>query len=298
MTFVQRFVRYGWYPTVMVGAVSVAAVSIAGGASPGLVVAVVNLALIPLSLAMEWVAPESDRWRLERGEVAADVLHMLVSNPVPTALFQAVFYGAIVAASQRATGFLGIDLWPDQWPLLAQGALALVIAEFVNYWIHRGLHRSRLWPLHAVHHCSPRMYTLISVRKHPIQTIVTYGGRLSVLWALGVTPEALGLYTVFVSANSTLQHANLAMTTGPFGWVLATPELHRLHHSRHPDELDVNFGDSLIVWDRLFGTCRVPAAGRPGHDEIGLPGIEVRQTWWSHWRLPFDWARLHGRAGG
>jgi sterol desaturase/sphingolipid hydroxylase (fatty acid hydroxylase superfamily) len=137
------------------------------------------------------------------------------------------------------------------------------------------------------------MYFMIAVRKHPLQTIVTYGGRLAVLWLMGITPRALALYTVFVTANSYLQHSNVRMVTGALGWLLATPELHRIHHSSRADELHANYGDALIVWDRLFGTCRDPDPSRSMHEHIGLPGLEVRQTYLSHLRLPFVWKRLN-----
>lgn len=295
---VRRLVRVGWYPLVLGSAVGAGFWMLESGVAPSAVIAAVSVVLIPLCLGMERLVPETPLWRLERGEALADLLHMLISNPVPTAIFRALCYTAIVAASDRITAVVGFGLWPTAWPLAAQAVLAVAVAELVNYWIHRGLHRTRLWPLHAVHHCSPRMYALISVRKHPIQTLITYGGRLSVLWLLGVTDEAFALYTVLISANSYLQHSNVAMATGPLGWVFATPELHRLHHSSHPEELDNNYGDSLIVWDRLFGTFRRPAPGRPGHAEIGLPGLEVPQTYAAHWRLPFAWKRLHAEAAG
>lgn len=137
------------------------------------------------------------------------------------------------------------------------------------------------------------MYFLLSMRKHPLQALVTYGGRLSALWLLGATEEAFALYTVLISANSYLQHSNLRMTTGPLGYVFATPELHRLHHSARPEELNTNYGDSLIVWDRMFGTCLEPDPLEPFHHDVGLPEIEVGQTYLDHLRLPFEWSRLH-----
>ncbi|MCW8890736.1 MAG: heavy metal translocating P-type ATPase metal-binding domain-containing protein, partial [Sedimenticola sp.] len=89
-------------------------------------------------------------------------------------------------------------------------------------------------------------------------------------------PEAaIALYTVFVAANSYVQHSNIHMTTGPLRYLLATPELHRIHHSRRIEEHNSNYGDSLSIWDRLFGTITEPAAAGPVDDRIGLPGIEV-----------------------
>ena len=294
----QRAVRLGWYPAVLFGSVGLAYALIANGTDPGVVVASISVALIPISLGMELLCPETPRWRLERGEVFTDFLHMMVSNPIPTWILRGVLFGALVGLSDRISGAVGFALWPVHWPLAAQALLAWTIAELANYGIHRGMHRSRLWPLHAVHHCSPRMYCFLSVRKHPLQSFVTYGGRLSVLWLLGVTEQALGVYTVLISANSYLQHSNIRMTTGPLGLVFATPELHRLHHSSRPDLLDNNYGDSMILWDRLFGTCREPDSAPPIHDAIGLPGIEIPQTYAAHLRLPFAWSRLHDEADG
>jgi len=296
-SFAAGAVRYGWYPLVLCGTTAVAWAWRRAGGPPGLVVAVLGLLLIVPSLLLERLFPETPRWRLERGEVGADVLHMVLSNPIPTQAFKILFYGAIVAVSDAITSAVGLGLWPTAWPLAAQAVLALLIAELVNYGIHRGYHESRLWPLHAVHHCSPRMYFLLSVRKHPIQTLLTFGGRLSVLWLLGVTEPALALYTIFVGANSYAQHSNVGMTTGPLKYLFATPELHRIHHSRRIEEHNTNYGDSLSVFDRLFGSYTEPDAARARrlHGSIGLPEIEVPQTYWAHLKLPFEWRRLHER---
>jgi hypothetical protein len=41
---------------------------------------------------------------------------------------------------------------------------------------------------------------------------------------------------------------------GPIEWVLNLPQHHRVHHARNPQYLDKNYGATLIVWDRLFGS--------------------------------------------
>lgn len=293
-----RIVRYGWYPFALAATAVSAWALIRSGAPPGVVVAVLGLLLIPVSLVLERGFPETPHWRLDRGEAWTDFLHMVVSNPIPTQVFRILFYGAIVSVSGAISSAIGLGLWPAHWPLAAQAVLALLVAEFVNYWIHRGYHESRLWPLHAVHHCSPRMYFFLSVRKHPIQTLLTFGGRLTVLWLLGVTEAALALYTIFVGANSYAQHANVRMTTGPLKYLFATPELHRIHHSRRIEEHNTNYGDSLSIWDRLFGTYTEPDPERARrlHDDMGLPEIAVPQTYWAHLKLPFEWGRLHQRT--
>jgi len=41
---------------------------------------------------------------------------------------------------------------------------------------------------------------------------------------------------------------------GPIDWVLNLPSHHRVHHAINTPYLDKNYGATLIVWDRLFGT--------------------------------------------
>jgi sterol desaturase/sphingolipid hydroxylase (fatty acid hydroxylase superfamily) len=283
-----RIVERLLYPFVLAASLLLAMALIDAGRSPGLVVASCSLLFALICWACERAFPETPRWRLDPAEARADVLHAVLSNPIPTAIHRALFFGAIAALSDAIASRVGFGLWPLGWSRLAQLALALLVAEAASYAIHRFLHESRLWPLHAVHHCSPRMYFLLAVRKHPIQAFVSYGGRLSVLWLLGVPADVLTLLLSLTAAHSFVQHANVRVRTGILGTVFATPELHRLHHSRRPEELGTNYGDVLIVWDALFGTRRAPAPRSAGPPAVGLPGVEVAQTWWTHLCLPFS----------
>lgn len=295
MTALGPFVERALYPGVLLGSLLLASAMLDAGWSAGAVVASCSVLFALLCFACERGFPETARWRPGRVEAGADLLHAAVSNPLPAALFRALCFGAIASAAEMLASRAGSALWPGAWPRAAQLVLALLVAEAASYAIHRLLHETRLWPLHAVHHCSPRMYFLLAVRKHPVQAFVSYGGRLSVLWLLGVPADVLALLLSVTAAHSFVQHANVRMRTGALGWIFATPELHRVHHSRSPDELGTNYGDVLIVWDALLGTRRAPAAhASEGPSDVGLPGVAVAQSWWSHLALPFD-GRL-GRA--
>ncbi len=293
---VARSVELLLYPLVLLGSLLLALALLAADWPPPLVVIFGSLLFALVCFACELAFPARTDWRLEAGEVRADLLHAVLSNPLPAALFRAFFLSLIVGVSDAVTSRVGFALWPLGWPLLAQLALALLVAEAASYAIHRFLHESPLWPLHAVHHCSPRMYFLLAVRKHPLQAFLSYGGRLSALWLLGVPSQVLTVLLVVTAAHSFVQHANVRLRTGPLGWVFATPELHRLHHSNRAGELEANYGDLLIVWDTLFGTRRAPDPR--SRASVGLPGLEVPQTYASHLRLPFRWARLADPAAG
>ena len=58
-----------------------------------------------------------------------------------------------------------------------------------------------------------------------------------------------------MAASQLLQHSSLHWTYGPAGWCFVSPGFHARHHSSAEADRDVNFGVSLALWDRLFGTA-------------------------------------------
>jgi hypothetical protein len=40
----------------------------------------------------------------------------------------------------------------------------------------------------------------------------------------------------------------------PIEYIFVTPSHHRVHHSTNDKYLDKNFGSTLIIWDKIFGT--------------------------------------------
>ena len=130
-----------------------------------------------------------------------------------------------------------------------------LLVEFVYYWHHRLTHRVRFfWATHSVHHSSSELMLASAVR---LGWTGRLGGAIAFFSALvwiGFAPQAVfGL----VAAGLFWQfwiHADWLPSLGPLEWVLNTPVHHRVHHASNPEYLDCNYGSSLIVFDRLFGT--------------------------------------------
>jgi sterol desaturase/sphingolipid hydroxylase (fatty acid hydroxylase superfamily) len=132
--------------------------------------------------------------------------------------------------------------------------LILVAQDFFYYWSHRSHHVVRiLWASHVVHHSSQRFNLSTALRQ-------TWTGATSWLFylpmvAVGVHPAVLAFCQ---SVNLVYQfwiHTE-RIDTMPrwFEAALNTPSHHRVHHAVNPRYLDRNYGATLIVWDRLFGT--------------------------------------------
>ena len=51
-----------------------------------------------------------------------------------------------------------------------------------------------------------------------------------------------------------LSALQLVGNLGFLEWMLNTPAHHRVHHARNREAIDRNYGGTLIVWDRMFGT--------------------------------------------
>jgi len=139
----------------------------------------------------------------------------------------------------------------------ANVVLLFFLVEFAYYWYHRAAHRVRLlWGSHSVHH-SPEELTFSAAYR------LNWTPLLSGAWLFFLPLVWLGFDPAWVfgmvSANLLYQfwlHTTLIPRLGPLEWVLNTPSSHRVHHASNPEYLDRNYGGTLIVFDRLFGTYR------------------------------------------
>jgi ornithine lipid hydroxylase len=266
-----------WFPLIFGGAM-LGGLLLIGRGFDAYVVAGFNLAAVAVLMPLERIVPYEPRWNESRGDVRTDVLHMLFSTVAMPEVIRALLFGGLAAAGAWLSERAGLGLWPTSWPLLAQWALAMVVSEFGQYWMHRGMHvTSTLWRLHAVHHSAERLYWLNAGRFHPLDTLFNFTLQAGPLILLGAPGEVVALFALFTGVHGLMQHANLDLRLGPLNWVFSMAELHRWHHSRVMDESNSNYGANLIVWDVVFGTRLLPAGKEPPR-EPGFEGVEAFPT--------------------
>ena len=133
--------------------------------------------------------------------------------------------------------------------------LAFLLNDLAYYTDHRIAHRvGFLWAIHTTHHSSPDMNLLVSNRG----TVFDLGGLMSpaffLLALLGVHPAMLLAVKFFGNLWGIFNHTRLVRRMGWLEAVLATPANHRVHHGTQPKYLDRNYGQTLILWDGLFGS--------------------------------------------
>lgn len=175
-------------------------------------------------------------------------------------------------------------------PLLLQFAEIVLVADLVQYGVHRAFHRVPiLWRFHAIHHSSRTLDWLAGSRLHVVDTVSTRGLVMLPVFLLGFTHVALYAYLVFVSFHAVFIHANVRFRFDWLDHVIATPRAHHWHHAVTP--VDKNFAVHLPVLDRLFGTQHLPAGAWPA--AYGIAAHPVPEGWGAQLVHPF---RAVGRA--
>ena len=77
-----------------------------------------------------------------------------------------------------------------------------------------------------------------------------------VLPVLGFDPTVTALCGICSTLWGVLGHTQWADKLGWLDRIFNTPSTHRVHHGTNPEYLDKNYGNLLIIWDRLFGTYK------------------------------------------
>ena len=286
------------YPALLGGSLLLVAWLDARAVSHDGIVFVVPLLVGLVTAALQRLMPYEPRWRGTARDWSVDLLHFLLSTALVTAALRMLLYDGATWLALAQRSLFGFAVWPSSAPLWVQVPLAVLAGDLCSYWAHRACHEVPwAWRIHAVHHSSERMYLLMSVRNHPLNTALTYGAQTVPLVALGVDSRVLMYYTIVTAVIGVLQHSNVDLRTGWLSRVLSTPELHRWHHATDEAAMNCNFAPDTAVWEQGFGT-RYHPDGREAHD-VGIVGSEVPVNFLRHLALPLvleRWMRGIGRA--
>lgn len=198
--------------------------------------------------------------------------------------FTKLIPAVILAYVLQDFAFFEVQLaWFDTSPRgLALWLLAALGFDFCYYWAHRCGHEiSILWAQHAVHHQSEDYNLSTALRQTSSGFIFT--------WIFYVPLFLLGMpFEVFVTVNAISLiyqfwvHTQQIQRLGWFDRVFVSPSNHRVHHAQNEIYIDKNYGGTLILWDRLFGTFQEELDA-----EAVVFGVRKPLTSWN----PF-WANL------
>ena len=142
----------------------------------------------------------------------------------------------------------------DLMPVWMVWILTFVVIDFVYYWYHRCSHRVRFfWAVHMNHHSSEEMNFTVSLRQAWFGSLTKVPFFIS-MPLIGFDPLITAVAGVASTLWGVVGHTQWINKLGPLEYIFVTPSSHRVHHGSNEEYLDKNYGNLLIIWDRLFGT--------------------------------------------
>ncbi len=277
---------YLFYPVALAGTLAFIEADVNGLLGPlGKAYPLYLFVLIATMVTMERIMPMRRAWGMTRQSFLRRDLPMLVIN------------GAAIAATSYAVTWLaqrhlGLALRTSTLPWQVQAIGALLMSDFVWYWIHRHSHEGRgwlgrwLWKIHAIHHLPAEVYVFMHAVGHPINGIYVRVILMLPTILFGFTPQAVFAATVFNGFQGLVAHFNVDSRAGWFNRLFIGTQLHRFHHSANMEE-SKNYGATFSLWDQLFGTYRLPdvAPERLGVVERALYPADAQ--WLKLLKMPF-----------
>ena len=155
--------------------------------------------------------------------------------------------------------FLLLDLW---------GYVFHVLAHQVPW----------LWRFHALHHNANHFEVTLALRFHAVEIALQGLFSLPIYFLLGVGIQEILLYQLVLMPIAFFHHWNVPLPghlDRILSWVVVTPGMHVVHHSRWVRETDSNYAPVFSFWDRLFGSYRWRE--RPDTVAVGLDGFDEQQ---------------------
>jgi lathosterol oxidase len=134
---------------------------------------------------------------------------------------------------------------------IATALFYFVATDGALYWAHRLLHRPWLFRhIHRVHHrwTSPTAFT--SAAMHPLEMALYQSIVLVPLFFLPIHVVGLVIVLVYQNTIAMIDHSGVSL-----GSALPWQPPARFHDDHHV-HFHVNYGQTLGVWDRVFGTWR------------------------------------------
>ena len=224
----------------------------------------VGVAIMLWIQGLEFVWERHEGWRLNKREFFTDLFYVLLS-------YTAIAWATTKLADEpmqaaKAAAGLGTP-WLTQLPFVVQAAMVLFLIEFGQYWMHRAMHNWRpLWLTHAPHHHITQLNALKGAVGNPIELFLI---SLSVVALLDFDQAAVFCAISMGGVISGFAHANVR-SDPPFfySFFFTTIRHHSLHHTALSyKDTRCNYGNSLIVIDRMFGTYREGESAVVGQDD-------------------------------
>ena len=240
---------------------------------------VVGFVVVGFVQLLEFFNERHEGWRLNKVELATDIFYVALGATAISWATRTLAEDPMMALKKS----LGIATpWVADLPFLVQVAMVILIWELGPYWMHRLMHNNALfWSTHAPHHHITQLNAMKGYVGNPIELFLI---GLGVVVMFDWDKAAMFAGFSCLSAISIYAHANVR--SDPPRWYaffFTTIRHHSLHHTALSyEDTRCNYGNSLILIDRIFGTYR------EGESSVVGQGERERLSIKRQWLFPFQ----------
>ncbi len=224
----------------------------------------VGLVVLAFVQLMEWVHERHEGWKINRQELLTDVFYVVLGITAISWMTEALANSPMVEAKEA----LGISTpWLAELPFLIQVVAVMLLVEFGQYWLHRWMHNNVwLWSTHAPHHHVTQLNAMKGYVGNPIELFLI---TLSVIAFLDFEKAPMFAALNALGAISFYAHANVRADPPKwFSFFFTTIQHHSLHHTALSfEDTRCNYGNCVILFDRMFSTFREGESAVVGQDE-------------------------------
>ena len=250
----DKLLRYSLYPVLLAITLLIIAAAEQFHRNYRAVAGLTTLLLVLCLISIERLLPFERRWSMTGRSLLRGLKYIALVAPT-------------IAATKAAFGMWAIPYRQPHAalvthpPVLFETLVFLLVFEFFQYWYHRLSHEAEgragrlLRRIHVAHHLPDQVYVVMHAVFHPANAVVTAVIIQAPLAVLGISPEAALAATLVIDLQSLVSHFNVDLRAGFLNYIVIGTETHRYHHSASRKDAG-NYGNTLAIWDLLFGTFR------------------------------------------
>ena len=158
-----------------------------------------------------------------------------------------------------------------------QAIVAFPLLDLSFYYWHRANHAwPLLWRFHNAHHIDPDLDVSTAVRFHPVEIGYSAAFRAAQVLVIGGPVWVFVAYETVFQLATLFHHSNVRFPIRVERWlnfVLVTPRMHGIHHSKEFHETNSNWSSVFSWWDRLHRTLRLNV--HQSVIDIGIAGYSL-----------------------
>lgn len=136
----------------------------------------------------------------------------------------------------------------------------MLVLDAAIYFQHVMLHALPLfWRLLRMHHADPDFDVTTGARFHPVEIILSMLIKFAVVIFLGPAAIAVIIFEILLNATAMFNHENISIPLNIDKYlrlIVATPDMHRVHHSVNIAETNSDFGFNPPWWTACLAHTR------------------------------------------